>query len=319
MNLKEAEKERQRLFGNFDEHMRKRGYKEVDLQGMASGDIEKRLASGFIGLGNGEYRLELRVQRAGGLAHDFALEFASKMGEYANVEVVKETEVTPRIDVKEEPVCKNLTQRPVPISLGLSVSHENGSAGSIGGIVESRKGDAVLSAAHVIALAGRANKNDWIYQPGAPDVDPLTVDERVGKLWGFVLPKGVNCPWAGRSISRFADRKHIEVGMRIGKIGRTTCYTEGTLSALDVRRHSIRTSTHGNLAFGNLVEVTWDSIEEPFTLPGDSGALYFVAESLKAVALHVAAGEHEDGRGVSFGCELLPMLTRLRLSMVGVP
>jgi len=346
MNLKEMQTERDRLFNDFDEHMLEKGHKEVDLQGLASGAIEKRLAAGYIGLSDGGYRLELRAQRPGGLAHDFALEFAEPMGEHANVEVVTEIGVPPRTEVKEKTVCENLACRPEKITLGLSISHRDGSAGSIGGIVESRKGDGVLSAAHVIGLAGRATLEDWVYQPGSPDVEPLTAEDRIGQLRGFteftrgrmatmdaayavlekgiqhdgnVLPVGVNCPWAGRSISGYATRKDFRVGMRIGKVGRTTCYTEGQLSAVGVMRYSIRTSTHGNLAFGNITEVTWDPDGDPFTDAGDSGSLYFLAETLKAVALHVAAGEREDGRGVSYGCDLLPMLKRLKLSLIGVP
>jgi len=268
------------------------------------------------------------------------------LGEHANVEIVTSIEMPARTKMKATPGCPDLTHRPERIKLGLSIGHGDGSAGSIGGIVDTPDGDGVLSAAHVIALAGAADIDDWVYQPGKPDVRPLSATDRIGRLRNFtvfardstnemdaayallendvehdanVIPCGLGCPGEGRSISGFARLEDLRLGMKIGKIGRSSCYTEGRLAAVGVLRNSIRTSTHGNLAFGNIIEVTWGSRRKPFTEPGDSGSLYFVVDTLEAVALHVAAGQRLGRSGVSYGCELLPMLDHFGIKLIGVP
>ena len=120
-------------------------------------------------------------------------------------------------------------------------------------------------------------------------------------------------PVRGQIMSQDYDARDVVLGSRIGKIGRTTGYTEGTVTAVALRYFSVdNPSVRGiKIAYTNLLEVTWDSLNaatRPFSGPGDSGAVYFTLEPFRAIAIHIAAGRREDGTFVSYGCHLRPAL-----------
>jgi len=68
----------------------RRGFQRPNqLEGLASPNIEERLAVGYSHLGKGSYRLELRVQRGSGAAYRLAEEFKKKARQEANIEEIR--------------------------------------------------------------------------------------------------------------------------------------------------------------------------------------------------------------------------------------
>jgi hypothetical protein len=225
--------------------------------------------------------------------------------------------------------------------LGVSVSHLSGVPGSLGAFVYFNNKLAILSASHVLAMSGHANKSDKVHRPGVGDADPLgpgtiiatledftiltstvanTIDAAIAvvnpdyKLYpksnhNLIPPDLANCPVRGQKLSQEYDGRHVVLGTRIGKIGRTTGYTEGVVTAVGLAHLAVSNPSvkSQRIAFKNLIEITWDD-DKPFSAPGDSGAIYFTLDPLRAFAMHIVGGKREDGACVSYGCNLLPAL-----------
>ena len=139
---------------------------------------------------------------------------------------------------------RNPKKRTRPIMGGISISHRNVTAGTLGVLCRNRKKQIVLlSNNHVIANSNKAKVGDPIYQPGTYDSRrrPRNV---IGYLAAFTkLKNGVNQDSAiaivktsySRVINRIGHlRRKIRlprVGLRVMKSGRTTGLTSGKIIA----------------------------------------------------------------------------------------
>ena len=342
MKLKTIQALQKRVLADFGQRVGRAD--SNDLESVVARDIDKRLAVGYVKVGKDDYRLELRVQREGGLAHEAAENVKRDAKGNANIIVVEQITMPTQKEVQDVPGHSRLTAKQERLHLGLSVSHRDGVAGTLGALVETTAGDAILSACHVLALSGSAEENDWIYQPGKPDQKPLSATDRIGRLSNFVefsrdalntmdaaiatlkegvahdgnrIPDGLRCPRAGDRLTKTVDPTTLEVGTRVGKIGRTTGYTTGEITAVALGRKAVRSGAAGNLSFTNVMEVTWEAKDKPFTRPGDSGSLVFTLEPLAAVGLHFAGSRiAASGVGLSYTCDLEPILAHFHVSLL---
>lgn len=275
----------------------------------------------------GETRLEVRIRTRDGDEFEKAQRLVSKArraGAKVNMRVVP----MPSVPVGRAQnagagaaVVAFFGERYHPIRIGCSIGHGDGSAGTLGAFVKLPDGTpGVISCCHVLALCGAAHTDDVMYQPGWPDEDPLL--NPIGKLAKFapfrptaiknldaalaqldlpgrgvvanIIPDCTNirAEFRGKPLGSMLPMAELRTGSRVGKIGRTTGYSEGTVTAPNLRNQKIAFDgpRAGDYAFDGLIEIEWDEAARP----GDSGALIFLLPELRPVAMHMA-GTDPDG------------------------
>ena len=322
----------------------------TSTQSLAHPRLEGRLAVGLSQKGEGDYQLELRVQSASGKAYRRAEEIKEEASQDVNIEVVPMIEIPPKKAVFEAAKDKSkMGQSKRPLHIGLSVGHSDGTAGTLGAFVSDEDdNECILSNNHVLALMGQAKLKDPIFQPGRPDQSPLTAKLTIAELSDFVvisksernpvdsavailaqginhdsniIPKGFGFPSEGKAINKPPKKADelleiLKKDETVCKIGRTTGFTEGQISAFGLDYVPVKTSI-GIVLFDNVIEVTWESDNAPFSQPGDSGSLLFIKKGLVAAGLHFAGGEKlVNGRrvGVSYSCNIVTVLETHKVS-----
>jgi hypothetical protein len=133
-------------------------------------------------------------------------------------------------------------------------------------------------------------------------------------------------PLPGISWEDIDSYPHVRPNQVVAKIGRTTGYRLGCVTAISLDDIIIPVPPHGERRFDDLIEVSWISKEDPFARPGDSGSLVFSVDKdpsaaanvyhLQGVGIHFAGGVIErDGKeiGVSYACSLVRTLVCLGL------
>jgi|GEM_PF-2624231 len=303
----------------------------------------KRVAVGYSQIAKNNFRLELRVQRHDQWAHTYAESVVADAKGEANIEVIPVIEIPSGKDTKEANRCSPILDRDTEaLQLGLSIGPKDSGIGSLGAIISRRDGDYVLSCNHVMvrkngALITHGNeRGDSIYHPGREpnyrldatreigcltNYIPLSKDEEndldcaIAKLdsgWNYDImriPSGLQYPNEGRSISVMSNPdEHLRRDMTVGKIGRTTCYTQGLVRAVDIDRLTVNMPGVGKLLFRNVFEIRSATKEKPFSLPGDSGSLVFSEDGFEAIGLVFAGGYRDDGFKLTYVCKLQPIL-----------
>lgn len=198
-----------------------------------------------------------------------------------------------------------------PVMPGISVSHVDGSAGTLGAIVYDRgTGDAcILSNWHVLQ-GGSGEIGDTIVQPGPHD-DNNTQGNSAGRLLRSHLGDAGDC-----AIARIEDRgavadifeldvrpEHIgevELGDPVVKSGRTTGVTRGVVRRTDV---IVRLYYGPDVGFHDVggFEIGPEDGAAPgdeITLGGDSGSAWVSVDDQGDPA-PVMVGLHFAGEGVS--------------------
>lgn len=340
---------KQEIISSLQEEAEEKSYSTETL---VNPNIGSRLAIGYSKKGGNEYQLELRIQRRGGKASDRAEEIRKQAKDEANIEVVREIEIPTRKAIEEATSKVRKLTKPIrPLHIGLSVGHTDGGAGTLGAFVYDKNDDiCILSNNHVLALMGRAKDGDPIFQPGRPDQIPLLSDYIIGQLAGFaivsrsdknsidsalaklgedidcvgnVIPKNLGFPSQGKKINAVPNDESIlqyfQKDEIVCKIGRTTGFTEGVVSAIAVDNVPVRTQI-GNVVFDDVIEITWISNRKPFSKPGDSGSLVFTKTGLIAFGLHFAGGDKRTRRGrqigVSYSCNIAAVLKAHQASLL---
>ncbi len=98
-----------------------------------------------------------------------------------------------------------------------------------------------------------------------------------------------------------SDRLEL-LGNRVVKLGRTTGFTEATITATDFQNLRVRFGTGlsaETFTFSGIYEVLWDA-NTTFAAGGDSGSLVMTRDGLRPIGLHFASVEGEDGSKVSY-------------------
>jgi hypothetical protein len=221
-----------------------------------------------------------------------------------------------------------------PLHIGASVAHESGDAGTLAAFLKLEDGGTgIISCVHVLAWANwnKVNVGDPIQQPGAPD--PIPQSNRIGALTDQFAPfvsasvKNLDAAVArlaektvhsgntipdldcvpkrlrGKPIGTPLSAGALPEGTRVCKIGRTTGYTEASVSAQNFQNLQVGfdpDSTKHVFTFSGVHEMLWDRDGDSFTGPGDSGALVMTVDDLCPVGLHFCAIPGAGGIGVSY-------------------
>ena len=236
------------------------------------------------------------------------------------------------VDAELTPHAKRCT-RLDPVIPGISVSHERGTAGTIGAIVYDKTGvPYLLSNWHV--LAGEDGQvGDNIVQPGPYDNDDLAAN-RVGHLARSHLGLAGDCAIATIENRRFSENilqldvvpsraAKADLGDRIRKSGRTTGVTHGIVSRVGVVAKIDYRGKVGVQEIGGF-EVRSNPAKLPtsgeISMGGDSGSVWLVDNKNGAdivVGLHFA-GEtdpHPDAEH-ALACNIHSVLEKLEVSFV---
>ena len=212
-----------------------------------------------------------------------------------------------------------------PLTIGASVGHRRITAGTLGCFCRSRQGGGIgfLSNNHVLANNNRARPGDIILQPGRADGGQHgNAADGVAALYQFVAldfsPGAVNrvdCAFAylladvGCDPDRFSDPHDAKRVWPIGaiddllleqdfvhKVGRTTGYTKGSVTAVEVDNLVVQ------MAFGSGAklarfdgQIAIEGREGHFSKGGDSGSIIFTKDGRPAALLF--AGTETRSRG----------------------
>jgi hypothetical protein len=218
---------------------------------------------------------------------------------------------------KTQAACTKARQkRQRPVLAGISVAHEDVTAGTIAYFCRSTKqGDDpesvfILSNNHVLANVNLGKKGDAVTQPGP--IDGGTEADDVATLHRFVRIKlggrsenAVDCAIAEflpdvryqARLCEIGKLKGVMVGsegLKVCKHGRTTGYTEGTVT--DELYDALVGMSHEDpneaALFVNQLRLEVTSPYQAIGLGGDSGSLVVAKKEKKAVGLYFAGPEN---------------------------
>lgn len=297
--------------------------------------------------------LAIRPGKKGGIAERaaFALrEDAERDGSWADVRIVESLSTPSRAEVGAP--IKSRSGFPVggdPLVLGASVSHPKAPAGSLGGFVRFGEADAIIGACHVMANAGRGIELEpphaapYVYHPASSDARRLVATNRIGQLREFVpldtssvevdaavavlsphrshsgnvVPPVKGARDVGSRIKGPSSEKAFPQGGVVAKVGRTTHYTEGNLTAALFNDVTLDVSGLGIVYYDQMFEIESADEKTPFAQPGDSGAVVFDIATKEAFGLVVGGGVWDDGgksRTLVYACSLHEALRQLGAS-----
>jgi hypothetical protein len=227
-----------------------------------------------------------------------------------------------------------LRLRPAPA--GDSIAHVRVSAGTLGALAVGRRPPRsqrllVLSNNHVLANCNDATIGDAICQPGAFDGgtvwrDQVAVLESFAPLSFGGAPNAVDCAtaWAwpdrvrpdmmriaGGQPSYFraaANPVAPELGMQVGKSGRTTQVTSGRITGLDA---SVWVNYTGGRSAYFEGQIAIQGFGGDFSAGGDSGSLVWTLDPLRRPVALLFAG----GGGVTFANPIGLVLEALDITL----
>ncbi|TDD72034.1 hypothetical protein E1262_04805 [Jiangella aurantiaca] len=219
-----------------------------------------------------------------------------------------------------------LQQRQRPLRPGLSVSHLDVTAGTIGAFVVDGSGARlVLSNNHVLADSDRGALGDVVVQPGVADGGTAAGD-RIGVLNGVVALDPVAPNLVDAATARLDDGVEVSAeypagalagwaavtdDIEVEKAGRTTGVTRGRVSAIEVDGISVQYPS-GVLDFDDQIEVTGGG-SAGFSSGGDSGSLVYRPDTREAVGLLFAGSDTggPNGQGLTYCNPIGTVLERL--------
>lgn len=224
-----------------------------------------------------------------------------------------------------------LRKRQRPLRPGLSVSHADVTAGTIGAFVVDGSGAVLaLSNNHVLADSGRGAAGDVVMQPGVADGGSAAAD-RIGILDGVVALDPVAPNLVDAATARLDDDVEVSAqypagslagwvavtdDVEVEKAGRTTGVTRGRVSAIEIDGISVQYPT-GVIDFDDQIEVTGGG-PEGFSSGGDSGSLVYRPDTREAVGLLFAGSDTggPDGQGLTYCNPIGAVLDRLGVRLV---
>jgi hypothetical protein len=199
-----------------------------------------------------------------------------------------------------------------PVIAGISAANHDITAGTLGYFCRStRQGDnpsqvCVLSNNHIFANLNRAQVGDALYQPGPADGGvaadhfagflrcvPLQLDgtspNRIDGAIGNLIP-GLNASLEVCSIGKIAGTARAIENMAIRKHGRTTGYTEGTVTdeLIDALVAMDPDNPKAVALFQNQFRVVPSAAFPAIGKGGDSGSLVVKQDTAEAVGLYFA-------------------------------
>ncbi|WP_116947131.1 chymotrypsin family serine protease [Jiangella endophytica] len=219
-----------------------------------------------------------------------------------------------------------LRKRQRPLRPGLSVSHVDVTAGTIGAFVTDESGALlVLSNNHVLADSDRGAAGDIVVQPGVADGGTAAGD-RIGVLDGVVALDPVAPNLVDAATARLDDGIEVSAeypagalagwvavtdDIEVEKAGRTTGVTRGRVSAIEIDGISVQYPA-GVMDFDDQIEVTGAGSTD-FSAGGDSGSLVYRPDTREAVGLLFAGSDTggPNGQGLTYCNPIGVVLDRL--------
>ena len=219
-----------------------------------------------------------------------------------------------------------------PLTIGSSLAHNKGTAGTLTAFVTAESGDIqLLSCNHVLALCNRGALTDPIVQP-SPD-DGGGANDVVGIMAGFVpldrrRGNAVDC-----AVATLAEGVEIEPSTldgfgslgqtlpadwfgpasgqpRVAKLGRTTGVTHGRRTVIAMTQR-ISYEGFGVCTLDDLFAVAPVEASTPFSEGGDSGALLFTPDTQEAAGILIGGSAT-----VSYATRLDIVLSRLGVRLM---
>lgn len=342
MKLESVQDLKQEILATTTDYYQSQGDFSSVAESLVAQPPANRLAVGHLLIGQNNYRLELRPQRDDRYGYRLAEQYKAKLGDEANIEIVPRIEIPPRSATRDAAAITPILTPPGPLEIGLSIGHNDGGIGTLGGFVNRDDGISLLSCNHVIANNGVGGikfgpNGDPIYHPGREPGYTMKGSRQIGHLAEFILLTQVegneldcavarlDCdgwdagenviparyPHAGAKLRVIDDLSILSRGKVVCKIGRTTGFTTGLIRAVELDNVTVLYHGIGNIAFDGVYEIRWQDARTPFTQPGDSGSIIFTEDEFFAFGLHFAGGSRHDGVGVSYCCDLRKTLVEL--------
>lgn len=175
---------------------------------------------------------------------------------------------------------------------GASISCTRGTAGTLGAVVRDSSGSrGMLTAAHVLRECGKCKKGAIVVQPGRADSGGVVVARLADTHFGLdsgtaILEPGVTAHnLALVSGVRITTPIVPQLGDVVEKVGRTTGVTRARVQGI---------GTFDNVFPAIQLRPLLGGLATVISEPGDSGAVWYHADSGAAVGLHVAGGVSED-------------------------
>jgi hypothetical protein len=270
---------------------------------------------------DGRDRLAVRLDRDGPAAQDIVARLRERAVGEVDVRITGTVRALPPGGPgRVVPTARELQRRVRPLVPGLSVAHPAVTAGTLGALVRVGDRPGILSNSHVLADSGRASLGDPALQPGPADGG--SGRDRIGELAApgalrLDRPNDVDVAVAvlddpgaagenrvpGPGLLRGVTDE-VPADDRVGKTGRTTGFTTGRVTAVEL--DGVRVGfDQGTLTFDGLVEIEGEGAE-PFSRGGDSGSVIYTLDGGEGLALLFAGGETggANGQGLTFGCPL---------------
>ena len=255
--------------------------------------VPSQLSIGYSLHGPDDYHLEIRLKKRGGNAYNAAMEAKARAENEIHVGIMQQQLRVPfhyeaaHGMPKAAPFCLPC-RSPEKLHLGLSISHLEGTAGSLGAFVETQNNEqAILSNAHVLGTG----KDSPIYHPGKLDAPygMLAGSDQIASLrnWTTFSTRGANYldgayavladdivhngneippgfPGSGitltaptvalegieeHGIKAFRDlwhRLNLTKQLEVAKLGRSTGYTTGFITAFAIDDIIVEMGEDGN-------------------------------------------------------------------------
>lgn len=207
----------------------------------------------------------------------------------------------------------------------------------------------VMTAAHVISLSKQTEVGDGVYSPGKPDCGiSLKLKDRIGHLEDttvlthytdddFMEPQDHTIDVALVRVDtkkwKVPDKNYVPhplnptkkklvitkvmscdklwklLGSKVYKIGRTTGFTSGTLEYSNIQKRLFKLPNGKNYLYGNLIAIK-PLKNDPFSLPGDSGAVIYTDEGV-AVGFVVGADDI-----MTYGCSAEKAFSDFKVELI---
>ncbi len=216
----------------------------------------------------------------------------------------------------------------------MPIRHANGTAGTLGFFAQRREEVVLVSSSSVLAPRG-SRAGDWIHTVEPDDANELTdvqLSARTGiaKLleWDVLAGCAALLPHTHHLGNRLVPPPRSlrgspgvigtvlsdpSPGLLVGKIGRSSGYTEGALAATNVSGVIVQ-MTDKRETLENMLEVRSEG--DPFCMPGDLGSLVFSLGPLGALGILIA-GTTETRPQRALIAPIEPILERFGLEYLG--
>ena len=235
------------------------------------------------------------------------------LGDAARAEV--DVRVIGPVRALSSPATDQLERRVRPLRPGLSVSHPDVTAGTLGGFVRrpGSSGLLALSNNHVLANGGAAREGDPALQPGVADGG--TAADRIGVLSAFADLSTAPGNLVDAAVAALDEGIGADPDELVEKVGRTTAHTRGRVTAVEVDGVGVQYDD-GVHTFDDQVEV--EGLTGGFSAGGDSGSLIWRSRDRAPLALLFAGSETggSAGGGVTFGNPFATVLRTLGVEWV---